>query len=666
MKLVKFIGYYVLGLIGIVLISASPALFYEGAFFDLRSYGLQLRDLIMSLGHPTEWTYWFKGQQVPMLDYIWEPYRYSMLLFFGGILLGVALAFFGAFFTLFLPKWIRTVVDRIVGLLEAVPDLLLAFSLQLFIVWFFKQTGWLIAPFTSLGEDKIYLLPIIAIAVLPMVMMYRILLLLMEEEMAKPYVQLALGKGLTKWNILSVHVVRNIVSSAFSHSKIIVWGALSSLLIIEYIFNINGITTVFIDDFRPIVSAFVLFLLFTPFYLLYQGTESFLIKDGRRLEEENLHMNSFMGTGKRTGGVRFSFIWREILAHFRNVKFLTGFLIIVSTVIVSIVYTMTADPLVDQYFQIYDENDRLVSGAPHTPEYVFLGTDVLGFSVFDQLLVGAKYTILFALAIAFLRIFIGFILAVPYTFFLPSKWQQGIEKLVDGMHFLPMTVIAYLLLRPVLWMPEGGFVTTETERILYQALILTLLAAPLVVTLFGKEMKGIMKEEFVVSTKVLGGSSVHLLWKHLLPHMSARIGVVFGQQFIQTLLIFIHLGVFDIYFGGTKVTYEPYQNDPPLSTTYEWSGLIGSAKNSLMTGRWWLIIPALLCFVVIIASMQLIIQGIKDVQQRRVGVPVEGLHLLRARRSKKEKRQTRYKDPATEDFTFMKRASGEGWRRDES
>lgn len=93
MKLVKFIGYYVLGLIGIVLISASPALFYEGAFFDLRSYGLQLRDLIMSLGHPTEWTYWFKGQQVPMLDYIWEPYRYSMLLFFGGILLGVALAF---------------------------------------------------------------------------------------------------------------------------------------------------------------------------------------------------------------------------------------------------------------------------------------------------------------------------------------------------------------------------------------------------------------------------------------------------------------------------------------------------------------------------------------------------------------------------------------------
>ncbi|WP_167360127.1 hypothetical protein [Halobacillus dabanensis] len=81
--------------------------------------------------------------------------------------------------------------------------------------------------------------------------------------------------------------------------------------------------------------------------------------------------------------------------------------------------------------------------------------------------------------------------------------------------------------------------------------------------------------------------------------------------------------MFHIYFGGTKVSYDPNWPDPPMSTTHEWSGMIGAAKDALMTGRWWLIVPALVCFMVIIVSMQLIIQGIKEVQQRRVGVSVE-------------------------------------------
>ncbi|QAS53264.1 ABC transporter permease subunit [Halobacillus litoralis] len=664
MKSGKFIAYYLLGLVGILLISTSPALFRQGAFMNVGNYIQELRGLFSILLEPSEWNYIYKGDTVPLIEHLWEPYQYSMTIFFGGILLGFLLAFLGAFGTLFLPKWAKVIVHRGLGVLEAIPDLLLAFSLQLFIVWFYRQTEILLMPFTTLGQEKVYALPIVAIAVLPMVMMYKIILMLMEEEMTKPYVQMAKGKGLEKASILSVHVVRNIIKSAFYHSKIIIWGTLSSLLIIEYIFNMNGITTAFMDDFRPMVSSVILFLVFTPFYILYQGTELFLFKDHKAVEEANIQMNSFIGSlsVKRGGGEWLKSAVREFGVHFRNIKFLTGFIIIAGTVIVSVVYSMTADPLIDQYFQIYDENDRLVSASPHTPEFVFLGTDALGYSVFDQLLAGAKYTILFALIIAFLRLTVGFALAIPYTFFLPGKVQRVFEKLVDGMHFLPLTIIAYLLLRPVLWMPPGGFTTTETERILYQGIILTILAVPLVVTLFGNEMKLIMKEEYVTSTKVLGGSSVHLLWKHLLPHLSPRMGIVFGQQFIQTLLIFIHLGVFEIYFGGTKVSYDPLMGDPPLSTTYEWSGLIGAAKNSLMTGRWWLIIPALLSFVIIILSMQLIIQGIKEIQQKRVGVVVEKSNGLKRLFSRRTEDKASARDTREDRFVFLQKVSGDSYR----
>ncbi|RDY72353.1 ABC transporter permease [Halobacillus trueperi] len=660
MRFIKFFAYYVFGIVGILLVSTTPALFRQGAFLDLGNYIKELNQLLASVVNPGEWTYLFKGRPVPILEYLWDPYQYSMTVFFGGILLGFVLAFAGAFFTVFLPKWLRSVVDRILGLLESVPDLLLAFSLQLFIVWFYKQTEILLISFASLGQEKVYLLPMFAIAVLPMVTMYKIILALIEEEWTKSYIQMARGKGLEKAAILCVHTLRNIGKSTFYHSKIIVWGALSSLLIIEYIFNMNGITTAFLDDFRPIVSSFILLMLFTPFYIIYQGTELFLFKDEKKSEEVATRMNSFVGAVSFKGGRGWlSHALSEIGAHFKNIKFLLGFTVITGAIIISIAYTMTAEPLIDQHRLIYDDEGTLVSSMPHTPEYVFLGTDALGFSVFDQIIVGAKYTIIFGLVIAFLRMGIGFLLAIPYAFFLPKRVQLVFEKFVDSMHFLPMTIIAFLLLKPVLWMPPGGFTTTEIERILYQGIILTLLAVPLVITLFGNEMKLIMKEEFVTSTKVLGGSSVHLLWKHLMPHLSARMGIIFGQQFIQTLLIFIHLGVFDIYFGGTKVSYD-FVADPPTSTTYEWSGMIGAAKDSLMTGRWWLIIPTLLCFMAIIVSMQLIIQGIKEVQQRRVGVPVEQNTWLKRVFRRKETHREKDDSLKEADFVFVQSSKQTG------
>lgn len=655
MRIVRFFFYYILGIIGILFISTTPALFREGSLFNVSTYLQELQMLIGDLFHPSEWVYNFKGNPVPLFDYLWEPYRYSMILFFSGIIAAFVFAFLFSFGTMFLPKWAKTAIERLLNLLESIPDLLLAFSLQIFVVWLYKQTDILFLDFAAVGGDKVYVLPILAISILPMIMMYKVILMLMDEEMSRSYVQMARSKGLEKGVILNVHVVRNIMKNIFYHSKIMIWISLSSLFIFEYIFNINGITTVFFNDFRPIVTSAILVLLFTPFFIIYQGTELFIFKDQSISEEINLRMNTFMGSsgirGGRTKWIKQTFV--EIGAHFKNVKFLIGFLSITTMLVVSFIYTLTADPLVEKYDYIYDENERLASAPPHSPEYVFLGSDKLGFSIFDQLLVGAKYTILFALAVAFLRMVIGFLLAIPFAFFFPPKLQRGFEKLVDGMHFLPMTLIAYVLLMPVLMMPMGGFTTTEFERILFQGIVMTILVVPLVMTLFGNEMKLLMKEEFVMSTKVMGGSSVHLLRKHLLPHLSSRMGVVFGQQFIQTLLLLIHLGVFDLYFGGTKLTFSQFQNDPPRSTTYEWSGLIGASKDALMTGRWWFIIPALACFVVLIFSMQLIISGIKEVQQVRVGIPIERSNWLQKLWSKRKVQRYRPEaDPEPNDFVF--------------
>lgn len=636
MRILSFVFYYVLGGLGIVLISSMPALFQEGTFLNVPLFLSELKRLLLMLFHPAEWLYFYKGHPQPIFEFLWHPYRYSMTLFFLGTILGMTLAFLLALGTMYMPVWVKRTIERALNLFEAIPDLMLAFGLQIFIVWIYKQSGIMVLDFATAGQDRIYMLPILTIAVLPLVMMYKVIMTLMDEELTKSYVHLAKSKGLVKSHILNVHVMRNIVRSMFYHSKIIVWGSLSSLFIFEYIFNINGITSAFLNDFRPFVTTVILLLLFTPFFLLYQGVETFVFGHDSAVNGPRMRMNYFMGNISFKGERKwFTQALKEFGVHFKNVKFLTGFLIIGGMLLISFLHTWLADPAIEQTILLYDDEGKLVSANPHSPEYVFLGTDVLGFSILDQLLVGAKYTILFALIVAFLRMMVGFVLAIPFAFFLPSKMQGGIEKLVDGMHFLPLTIIAFILLKPVLFFTPGVDDSSQWERILYEGTILTLLVVPLVMILFGNEMKQFMKEEFVVSTKVMGGSAVHLLWKHLLPHLSARMGIVFGQQFIQTLLLLIHLGVLNVFFGGTII----YPPDPPRSSTNEWSGLVGAAKNSLMTGNWWYIVPALVCIMVLIIAMQLIIAGIKEVQHVRVGVPMKTSWwkgLLLKRKVKKE------------------------------
>jgi peptide/nickel transport system permease protein len=60
--------------------------------------------------------------------------------------------------------------------------------------------------------------------------------------------------------------------------------------------------------------------------------------------------------------------------------------------------------------------------------------------------------------------------------------------------------------------------------------------------------------------------------------------------------------------------------DPPMSITHEWSGLIGElGRTTIASGRYWYL-WILAAFMLAIFAMQLIIQGVKEVQQVKVGV----------------------------------------------
>lgn len=254
------------------------------------------------------------------------------------------------------------------------------------------------------------------------------------------------------------------------------------------------------------------------------------------------------------------------------------------------------------------ENGRAVEGAPLSPSWQYpLGTDQYGYDLLGKLMLGAKYTILAALAVAALRMLI----AVPAGYLLGTyldKHRKWLSSFADSMHYIPLTLFAAYVLTPVLWMPEEGFSTTLWERIAIQVVMMALLTVPIVSILIANEAALLRDKEYILAAKTLGAGRFRIIRKHLYPQMREKIAVLYGQQVMETFIVLAHLGLLNLFLGGTKVSYDPLFGDPPMSISYEWAGLFGSTFRYLQGAPWLPLIPVLFIGLAIF-SVSLMMEG---------------------------------------------------------
>ncbi|OZM56741.1 hypothetical protein CIB95_11005 [Lottiidibacillus patelloidae] len=300
----------------------------------------------------------------------------------------------------------------------------------------------------------------------------------------------------------------------------------------------------------------------------------------------------------------------------KNPYFLFGFLIISGMLVGSFVHQHVFNSEIKQVMWLLDENNDLLDAAPLPPSKdLWLGTDRDGYDLFMMLLSGAKYTLIFAFLVGFLRVFFSLCVGILYgTFFM--KYKRYIDGFVDAFHYIPLTLISIFILFPILWETPMGFTYTFAERLILQALILTLLAVPVTSVLIGNEINEILKREFILGAKTLGGSKFHILWKHVRPHLFARVAIIYGQQVVQVLLVLAHLGLFALFLGGTDICYN-CMGDPPKTMTYEWSGMLGNSHMSFQTNAKWIFLAPIIFFAVSILAMNFMIEGFKRVMTDR-------------------------------------------------
>ncbi|WP_253275516.1 ABC transporter permease subunit [Rossellomorea aquimaris] len=259
---------FVFVLIGIILLTGLVGLFNEGVNLSFKHYLMNLVNISSSLLHSNEMTITNEvNNSYPMFPAFWEPYFYSVLIFISAFLLSVVLGILLAYLTHLLPAAWSKFMIRATNLLESTPDIFILIVIQYTVIFVLKKTGVLLFPIVG-SQEKVYLIPVLTLSILPTIMLFRITYLLVNDEYGKPYVDLIKSRGMSKHFIFFTHILRNITFSLLNHSKSIILFLLSSLIVFERLFNIYGITHFILSFSQMDVICFSLIMFYLPVFLL--------------------------------------------------------------------------------------------------------------------------------------------------------------------------------------------------------------------------------------------------------------------------------------------------------------------------------------------------------------------------------------------------------------
>jgi peptide/nickel transport system permease protein len=287
--------------------------------------------------------------------------------------------------------------------------------------------------------------------------------------------------------------------------------------------------------------------------------------------------------------------------------FVIGFSFMAFMLIVSFGYTLIFHDSIRKFFYLVNSHQKITEAAPLHPRwYLPFGTDAQGYDMLAKMIIGAKFTILASAAVALLRM----ILAIPIGFFLGTYINHSrkyVNGLVDPIHYFPLTIIAFYLLSPILSEYGNGFSHSLFVRMGIEVVILAVLTVPISSTLIGNEAAIINRQEYVESAKTLGAGRIRLIRKHIYPVLREKLFIMFGQEVLQTLIVLSHLGVLELYFGGSKVR-ETTMGHLVSSITYEWSGLIGGTRQFIYTAPWIPLTP-IIFFALTMLSVAFMIEG---------------------------------------------------------
>lgn len=219
-----------------------------------------------------------------------------------------------------------------------------------------------------------------------------------------------------------------------------------------------------------------------------------------------------------------------------------------------------------------------------------LGTDVVGKDVLGQLMVGGQTSLEIGVAAAAIAIVVG-VLWGAIAGFVGGWVDQVMMRIVDSLLAIPTLFLLLVL--------AAMYPASLIMLIIIVGLVAWLVPARLI----RGETLSLRSREYVDAVRVMGGSDIRIVLRHIIPNTIGTIMVNATFQVADAILL-----VATLSYLGLGV--------PPPSTN--WGDMLSDGVSYTYAGYWWLIFPAGIAIVTTVVAFNLIGDAMRDAFEVRL------------------------------------------------
>lgn len=238
-----------------------------------------------------------------------------------------------------------------------------------------------------------------------------------------------------------------------------------------------------------------------------------------------------------------------------------------------LVFLLLAVTLLAPVIAPYDPLDAIMRNANAAPsaEHLF-GTDKLGRDVLSRILYGASYSLSSVVGLVALIFVVGTTLGV-IAGYSGGIIDTVIMRIADMMISFPGVILA-IAIAGIL----GGS--------LFNAMVALLCVTWSKYARLSRSMVlKIKKRDFVSAAVVSGGSSVHILWVHILPNILPLMIITAAAD----------IGAMMMELAG--LSFLGFGSQPPAP---EWGLMLNEGRQQLQTAPWLMFFPGLSIFITVV------------------------------------------------------------------
>jgi peptide/nickel transport system permease protein len=221
----------------------------------------------------------------------------------------------------------------------------------------------------------------------------------------------------------------------------------------------------------------------------------------------------------------------------------------------------------------------------------WFGTDELGRDIFTRILYGGRVSLIVGLISTLLTIFLGVAVGAISGYY--GGWLDNVlMRITDTFLTFPTIFVLIILSSLLRELPYPWLKNSVVVVIVIIASLSWMWPARLVRSLFIT----LREREFVTATRALGGSSVSIIIRHILPNCLGPILVSATLQMASAIIT------------ESGLSYLGFGVQPPTPT---WGAILSTAQVHVFRAPWMAIYPGVMIFITVM-TINYIGDGLRD------------------------------------------------------